>query len=59
MGLRSEECLVIEDSPYGIEAAVAAGMPVLARRDTLFSMDQSKATRIIDSLDEVRFFLEA
>ena len=59
MGLRSEECLVSEDSPYGIEAAIAAGMPVLARRDTLFSMDQSKATRIIDSLDEVRFFLEA
>lgn len=58
MGLRSEECLVIEDSPYGIEAAIAAGMPVLARRDTLFSMDQSKATRIIDSLDEVRTFLE-
>lgn len=59
LGLQSEECLVIEDSPYGIEAAIAAGMPVLARRDTLFSMDQSKATRIIDSLDEVRSFLEA
>lgn len=57
-GLKSEECLVIEDSPYGIDAALAAGMPVLARRDTLFGMDQSRATRIIDSLQEIPAFLE-
>lgn len=57
-GLEPEECLVIEDSPYGIEAALRAGMPVLARRDTQFSMDQSKATRIIDRLDEVRDYIE-
>ena len=58
-GLTSEECLVIEDSPYGIQAALSAGMPVLARRDTQFSMDQSKATKIIDSLNEVRDYIEA
>ena len=57
-GLKSEECLVIENSPYGIDAALAAGMPVLARRDTLFGMDQSRATRIIDSLQEIPAFLE-
>lgn len=57
-GLDSRECLVIEDSPYGIDAAVAAGMPVLARRDTIFGMDQSRADGIIDSLDEIRTFLE-
>lgn len=56
-GLFSEECLVIEDSTYGIQAARAAGMPVLARRDTLFSMDQSGAAAVIDTLDEIRDFL--
>lgn len=56
-GLDSRECLVIEDSPYGIDAAIAAGMPVLARRDTIFGMDQSRATKIIDSLGEIRDFL--
>ena len=58
MGLASEECLVIEDSPYGIAAAVAAGMPVLGRRDTQFGMDQSGATELFDSMDRVRTYLE-
>lgn len=58
-GLRPEECLVVEDSPYGIAAGRSAGMEVLARRDTLFGMDQSAATEIIDDLREVLDYIDA
>lgn len=37
------ECMVIEDSPYGIMAAKAAGMPVVAYKEDYFGLDQSQA----------------
>lgn len=57
-GLEPEECLVVEDSPYGIAAGRSAGMEVLARRDTYFGMDQSAATKIIDDLREVLEYID-
>ncbi len=57
-GLRPEECLVVEDSPYGIAAGRSAGMEVLARRDTYFGMDQSGATDIIDDLREILGYID-
>lgn len=41
--LNSEECLVVEDSTYGIRAAKAAGLEVIAVDDPRFSFDQSEA----------------
>ncbi len=46
-----QECLVIEDSLHGVEAAHLAGMPVLAVTNS-YSKDQlSKADFVIESLD--------
>lgn len=47
-----EETLVIEDSYYGIAAAKAAGLTVVARKDDRFGFDQSTADYIVDSLYE-------
>lgn len=55
-GARAEECMVVEDSSYGIEAGKAAGLLVCARRDTFFHMDQSKAELLFDRLDELKMY---
>ena len=50
-----ENCnfFVIEDSPYGIEAAKHAGLTVIALKDRYFGMDQSMANYIVDNLLDV------
>ncbi len=50
---RAEECLIIEDSDYGIVAGVDAGATVAALRDERFPFDQSRAQFHMDSLDEI------
>lgn len=52
-GLKKEECLVIEDSPMGIEAGKNAGLEVGARRDRRFNLDQSKSDFLFDDLREI------
>ena len=56
--LNNEECLVVEDSPYGIEAGKRANMTVVAKRDHHFSMDQSGSDLFIDDLKELFGVLE-
>lgn len=51
LGLEPDECLVVEDSPLGIEAVKRAGCRVLALRPHEgVTLDQTGADRIIDSL---------
>jgi HAD superfamily hydrolase (TIGR01509 family) len=50
--VKPEECLVIEDSTYGITAAKDAGMYVLAKRDDRFNFKQDLANKIIDRLTD-------
>lgn len=54
LGVRPEECLVIEDSGSGVIAAKAAGMACVAlRMPSTASHDVSKADVIIGSLSEL------
>lgn len=53
IGAKPEECLVVEDSTYGVAAGAASGALVAALRDKRFSFDQSPADLQIDSLAEV------
>lgn len=51
VAISPQECLVIEDSLHGVEAASLAGMPVLAVTNS-YSKDQlSKANLVVESLD--------
>lgn len=49
------KCLVFEDAPNGVKAAVAAGMQAVMVPDKIVKLEQRKeATVILDSLDEFR-----
>ena len=50
MGLTSEECIVIEDSPVGIEAAKRAGMKCIAVVHTLTKEKLQKADLILEEI---------
>lgn len=50
LGVTSKQCIVIEDSTIGIEAAKRAGMYVIAKREIRFSVDQRQADVIADDL---------
>jgi len=53
LGLPASACLVIEDAHAGIEAALRAGMPVLAVATTNPLQDLHAATDAVESLAEV------
>jgi len=58
LNLKSEECLVVEDSPHGIVSAKAAGMEVLALKTKLFTEeDLQEADNIIYNLNEIQKYL--
>jgi HAD superfamily hydrolase (TIGR01509 family) len=52
-GLDPQQCLVIEDAPRGIEAARAAGMPVVALPHTCSAEALAAADRVYDSYDAI------
>ena len=54
LGLRPEECVAIEDSPAGIEAAHRGGMRVLAVPTTYPAAELSRADALLDSLSQLR-----
>lgn len=53
LGLPESECLVIEDSTFGVTAASRAGMKIAALIDHRFQFDQSLADYRMESLHEI------
>jgi len=53
LGLSEAECLVIEDSTFGVTAASRAGMKIAALMDHRFHFDQSLADYRMESLKEI------
>lgn len=53
LGLPESECLVIEDSTFGVTAAHRAGMIIAALIDPRFHFDQSLADYRMNRLDEI------
>lgn len=53
LGLKEEECLVIEDSTVGVTAASRAGTRIAALIDPRFGFDQSLADFRMESLTEI------
>lgn len=52
------ECLVVEDSIYGIIAAKQAGAVIAAKKDERFGQDQSGADYMVDDLLQIEGIIE-
>ncbi|MDN6344539.1 MAG: HAD family phosphatase, partial [Tetragenococcus koreensis] len=53
LDLQPSDCLVIEDSAFGIEAARRANLSVAALKSQQFAIDQSQATYQIESTKQL------
>lgn len=58
LGLDKSECLVVEDSEYGIQAGRAAGLEVVAITDRRFGYDQSSSNYMIDQTCKLKDLLK-
>ena len=53
LGVKPEECVVIEDSPLGVEGALAAGMKCVGLVGSTTAENLKKADLIINNLEEI------
>ena len=60
LGTPAAECLVVEDSPRGLQAARAAGLRCIILRNSLMGrFDFEGAYRVVDSVEDVLAEIEA
>jgi len=57
LGVDIKNCIVIEDSEYGIAAGKRAGAYVIARREERFACCQERADKIVNDIAELYSFL--
>ena len=57
--LKPEECLIVEDSQIGLQAARASGMKVVCLREYRFACDQSGADWYVDRLTDIIDIIKA
>lgn len=53
LGFSKDECLIVEDSTYGVQAGNRAGVDVVAIRDTRFGFEQDTANYFVDAIEEL------
>ena len=54
LGMRAQECLVVEDSPRGLQAATAAGIRCIVLRNALTrGHDFAGAWRVVDTMPQL------
>ncbi|MDO5018453.1 MAG: HAD family phosphatase [Lagierella massiliensis] len=58
LGLKSEDCVAVEDSFVGIKAAKNAGLYTIARRDNDFSINQTGADIILEDMNLFNTIIE-
>lgn len=58
LGVSAEECIIIEDSPAGIEAGKSAGMFVIGLKASEYKQDTSKADIEMSSYKELINYVE-
>lgn len=58
MGLRPDQCLVVEDSALGIRAGKASGARVVALKDRDGAIDQSEADAVVERISQVMEYLD-
>lgn len=57
LGIDPPDCIVIEDAPYGIEAANRAGMKSIGITTTFLNSQLSKASYVVEDFVEIRELL--
>lgn len=60
LGMAAADCLVIEDSPRGVQAAKAAGiLCIVLRNPMMMAFAFADAYRVVDTVDQLRCEIEA